>query len=92
MRERTVLFTATTFAFAAALIVVLAAPAPASAYLGPGGVVSGFGAFVALVGAVLASIFGFIWFPVKRLLRRLRGRAQPTGSGATVRGAETTVE
>ena len=36
----------------------------------------GIGAFIALVAAVVASIFGFLWFPLKRLLRGLRGRQE----------------
>jgi hypothetical protein len=60
-------------------------PLPAQAYLGPGGVVSGVGALLALVAAVVASLFGFVWFPLKRLIRRVRERRHsiPTGMVAT---------
>jgi len=43
---------------------------PAFAYIGPGGAVSGIGAFIALVAAILFAILGFFWFPIKRLLRK----------------------
>jgi hypothetical protein len=43
---------------------------------------SSVGAFVAVVVAIIAAIFGFIWYPFKRLLRWLkRGKsaAEPKG-------------
>ena len=45
------------------------------AYIGPGGGLSAIGAFLALVFAILIAIFGFVWYPVKRLLRS-RKKAQ----------------
>ncbi len=66
----------------------LAVPTSAEAYLGPGGVVSGVGALLALCAAIVASLFGFVWFPLKRLLR---GRKE--GRGAELTGpARTTSE
>lgn len=43
---------------------------PALAYFGPGAGLSAIGAFLALIIGVIAAFFGFIWYPVKRLLRR----------------------
>jgi hypothetical protein len=51
-----------------ALLIFALACSPAHAYLGPGGAVSGIGALLALIGAVLLSIIGFVWYPVKRML------------------------
>ena len=42
------------------------APCAAEAYIGPGAGISAIGSFLALVGAVLLAIVGFIWFPLKR--------------------------
>ncbi len=42
----------------------------ADAYLGPGAGLSAIGSALALIGAVLAALFGFLWFPIKRLLRK----------------------
>jgi hypothetical protein len=53
--------------FSALLFVALVC-SPAHAYLGPGGAVSSIGALLALIGAVLLAIIGFIWYPVKRML------------------------
>ncbi|MCS3939544.1 preprotein translocase subunit SecG [Salinibacter ruber] len=41
------------------------------AYGGPGSVISGIGAFLAAIAALLATLFGFIWFPLKRLYKRM---------------------
>jgi len=45
---------------------------PAHAYLGPGSGLSALGAGLTLLGALFAALFGFVWYPAKRLLRRLR--------------------
>lgn len=41
-------------------------------YIGPGGMLSAIGAFLALLGAALFALIGFVWYPLKRLLRALR--------------------
>lgn len=41
-------------------------------YGGPGSVVTGIGAFLAAVAAVGAALVGFVWFPLKRLIRAFR--------------------
>jgi hypothetical protein len=43
---------------------------PAFAYVGPGVGLSAIGAFLALILGVILAFFGFIWYPVKRLLRK----------------------
>jgi hypothetical protein len=43
---------------------------PAFAYVGPGAGLSAIGAFLALIIGVVLAFFGFIWYPVKRLLRK----------------------
>jgi hypothetical protein len=43
---------------------------PACAYLGPGAGLSAIGAFVALIIGVILAFVGFIWYPVKRLMRQ----------------------
>lgn len=64
---------ATLSAVAAAIAVVALAPDAALAYGGPGSVVTGVGAFLAALAAIVAAVFGFLWFPVKRLVAKLRG-------------------
>lgn len=62
---------------------VFVASTNAFAYGGPGSLISGVGALLAVLAAVVASIFGFLWFPVKRLVRKIRGRTEETARGST---------
>ena len=51
-------------------------PSLAHAYLGPG---VGGGVIVATIGvivAILAGIFGILWFPIKRFLKKRRNAKQ----------------
>jgi hypothetical protein len=43
---------------------------PAHAYIGPGAGLGAIGTLIAFVGAVLFALVGFVWYPVKRLLRK----------------------
>lgn len=53
---------------ASALALVLI-PGAAAAYVGPGAGLTAIGTVLALIGAVFLAIVGFVWYPVKRLLR-----------------------
>lgn len=53
-------------------------PTVALAYIGPGAGLSAIGSLLALIGAVLLAIVGFVWYPVRRLLRR--GKAGKSGA------------
>ncbi len=52
------------------------------AYIGPGAGLSAIGAFIALVAGIILAIFGFLWYPIKRLLRKKKP-AEETEDGAT---------
>lgn len=52
----------------------LAAPDPLLAYAGPGAVLTAIGALLALFVALVASIAGFLWYPLKRLRSAWRAR------------------
>ncbi len=45
-------------------------PCLAFAYVGPGAGLSAIGAFFAIIAGILAAIFGFLWYPIKRLIRK----------------------
>lgn len=62
--------------FLALAAVLLAAPETAWAYIGPGAGITAIGTVVALIGAVLLAIVGFIWYPIKRLLGRRKPREE----------------
>jgi hypothetical protein len=55
---------------AAAIVTLVASPGVALAYVGPGVGMSAIGSFLALIGAVFMGIVGFVWYPIKRLLRK----------------------
>ena len=55
---------------------------PAHAYVGPGAGLSAIGIVVGLISAVLLGIVGFIWYPIKRLLKLRRERAAETKAEA----------
>jgi len=52
--------------------ILMASTHAADAYVGPGAGLSAIGSLVSVVAAVLLAIAGFIWYPVKRLLRCVR--------------------
>jgi hypothetical protein len=56
------------------LLLVCCAPQPAMAYIGPGTGISAVGVFVAVAMGVVLALFGFIWYPMKRLLRACKKR------------------
>ena len=45
------------------------AATPAFAYVGPGAGLGAIGTFLAVIGSVLLLIVGFIWYPIKRLIK-----------------------
>ena len=49
-------------------------PQSAMAYVGPGAGLSAIGLFLAIVVGVIVAIFGFLWYPIKRILRACRKR------------------
>lgn len=55
---------------------------PLMAYVGPGAGISAIGSFIALIVAVLVAILGFIWYPLKRLLKKNGSETDELGSEA----------
>lgn len=52
------------------LFIFLLVSSPAIAYIGPGAGMGAIGTVLALIGAFLLLIVGFVWYPVKRFLAR----------------------
>ena len=57
--------------------VVAMTPSFAFAYVGPGAGLSVFASLMALIGGIFLGIVGFIWYPIKRLLRAFKQRSAP---------------
>jgi len=62
------------FAVWIALVFLLFLPSDTAAYIGPGAGLTVIGTVLGVIGALLLAIIGFVWYPVKRLSARLRGR------------------
>ena len=54
------------------------APVVGWAYVGPGAGLSIIGTLLALLAAVILGVVGFVWYPVRRLLRFMRARRSET--------------
>ena len=50
--------------------VLLSLSFPLYAYIGPGAGLSALGTLLALIFGLLVAIIGFLWYPLKRLLRK----------------------
>ncbi|MEM5477769.1 hypothetical protein [Pacificibacter sp. AS14] len=44
-------------------------PVTAQAYVGPGAGLTAIGTMVALLAALILAVVGFVWYPIKRLMR-----------------------
>jgi hypothetical protein len=62
------------------LLLVMLAPDAALAYVGPGAGLTAIGTVLALFAAIGLALVGFVWYPVKRLLKR--SSPQPGASDA----------
>ena len=51
-------------------VIAITIPGLLHAYVGPGVGLSALGSVVAFIGAVFLLIVGFLWYPIKRLLKR----------------------
>lgn len=60
---------------ALAVVALSLLPAPLFAYIGPGSGLSAIGALLAVVAGIFFAVFGFVWYPVKRIMRSMKGRS-----------------
>lgn len=66
------LISKTAAASAAALAVT---STPAHAYMGAGAGLSAIGSMLSFLGVMLLMVVGFVWFPLKRAIKRMTGKA-----------------
>jgi hypothetical protein len=59
-------------ALAVGLVLAVGIIGPASAYVGPGAGLTAIGVVVAMIATVFLAVVGFVWYPVKRFLRKRR--------------------
>jgi hypothetical protein len=65
--------------FFLAITLLLTLPKSAEAYIGPGAGIGTIGTAIAFLGALILLVVGFVWYPVKRLLRRLKAGKNQKG-------------
>lgn len=58
-----------------AAVYLLALSAPAQAYIGPGMAGGVIAAIVGIIGSVLLALFGILYFPIKRALKKRKEAA-----------------
>eukprot|EP00494_Astrolonche_serrata_P033987 UN34256 len=51
-------------------LVLFLISASAQAYVGPGLGLGALGAIIAVLATILLAVFGLLWYPIKRLLRK----------------------
>jgi hypothetical protein len=57
-------------------------PQAAWAYVGPGAGLTAIGTMIALVAAILLAVVGFVWYPIKRMMRARKADDAPTEAGS----------
>ena len=63
-------------------VLLLVAPHSAIAYVGPGAGITALGTVIALISAILLSIVAFIWYPIKRLLSKIKKKDESKRKGS----------
>ncbi len=56
---------------------------PMLAYIGPGGAFGAIGSAIALIGAIILALVGFVWYPLKRFLRGRKNAAETSDRGTS---------
>ena len=59
----------------AVLMLVIFVQQPAMAYVGPGTGIAALGALLAIIVGVVAALFGFLWYPMKRMIKQRKEAA-----------------
>ncbi|MEO8722861.1 MAG: hypothetical protein ABI395_04960 [Sphingobium sp.] len=61
-------------------LALLLTPAPALAYIGPGVGVGLISAVIGVLGSIFLGLFAIIWYPIKRLRKKMQKRNKADGS------------
>ncbi len=59
---------------------------PAQAYIGPGVGLGVIGTVFGIVATLALAVFGFLWYPMKRLMAKRRGKAAQVSGTASAAG------
>jgi hypothetical protein len=69
---------------------ILGQPETAAAYVGPGAGLSIVGSLLAFLAAIVIGVFGFIWFPIRRYLRKRKQASERRSEEADSASQEST--
>lgn len=58
-------------------------PALAQAYIGPGLGAGTIGIILGFIASIFLALFAILWYPIKRLVRKIRGTKDSEGAGKT---------
>jgi hypothetical protein len=70
--------------YVAVFVSVFGLATEAQAYIGPGAGLSAIGSVIAFVGAILLMIVGFLWYPIKKLIRMKKAKRTKTAEGRSL--------
>jgi len=62
------------FRLIAVVVILLASPGVAMAYIGPGAGITVIGTAIAFLGVIVLAIVGFVWYPIKRLRAKMQDK------------------
>jgi len=68
---------------AVVVAVLIGIPRDAAAYIGPGAGLSVIGTVVSVIGAIFLALVGFVWYPIKRLLMKMKRPQKTQGEAKT---------
>jgi len=57
-------------------LLVIFVQQPAMAYVGPGTGIAALGAMLAIIAGVIVALFGFLWFPIKRIMNQRKAASR----------------
>lgn len=77
---------------AAATLSLALIASPAHAYMGAGAGLSALGSMLSFVGVFLLMVLGFVWFPLKRAIKKMTGKSEQAQDAASEKPAETEAE
>ena len=64
------------------LVLVWLLPEPPVGYIGPGAGLAAIGTLLAVFAGMIVAVFGFVWYPIKRLRRKMKAKDDvPAGDG-----------
>ena len=67
------------------ILLLAANAAPALAYTGPGLGLGAIGTALGVLAAILLMLVSIVWYPFKRMLRKMRGEKAPAAARASKR-------